>query len=139
MQPRLDVIGLFEVDVRITTVELAEIAREKCDFASDAPLVCVEEITGFIDAGDQSSVEMEKTLKQSAIQDGDILVWMIGEDNQAALQELQGYYRDVFFRENVEFRDANAPEDVTQQFVLPLVCYFQRVVCSNHATVIILT
>ena len=82
---------------------------------------------------------MERTLKDSSIQDGDILVWMIGEDNQAALQQLQGCYRDIFFREDVEFRDANAPEDVTQQFVLSLVCCFWELFCSIHDTEIILT
>jgi hypothetical protein len=124
VQPaRLDLIGLFEADTRATPAHLVDVAREKCDFPTDAPLVCIEEITSQPRHDCQCAVDMDKSLHESSIQDGDILVWAVANHGDAVqqLQKVCEYYDNVWHRMEVEFRDANSPDDATSQFTLYMV------------------
>jgi hypothetical protein len=124
VQPaRLDLIGLFEADTHATPAHLVDVAREKCGFPTDAPLVCIEEITSQPRHDCQCAVAMDKSLHDNSIQDGDILVWAVANHGDAVqqLQEVREYYSDVWYEMDVEFRDANSPNDATARFTRKMV------------------
>jgi hypothetical protein len=91
---RLNIATLLEVDDQTTPQQLEDIARKRCGFGDKTKLLCIEEVTSRSDIGAHKPVKMKRSFRANSIQDGDILVWAEGSDEEYLLKHLRAHYAD---------------------------------------------